>query len=235
MADVCTSYSYLLAAEDAVPVALAGIGYYFLTKRVREVSTDAAWAVAIAGGLLVIGSFVAGVLRKIIVEASGETSCYLSLQRPFFAIIGPAFAILMWGAWCIMANRKISFWPFFVLLVLGVVGALAYADGAAPDDNTNLPLLAAAGLWSVGLGVVGAIISSRQGDRLSTVLFSVYAFAILALPGLGSRSNVSDVVNQWTAQGVNTVAQLCFVIACYRLWTIYQRRSTSPTPSEVLT
>jgi hypothetical protein len=188
--------------------------------------------VAIAAALIVVGSFVAGVLRKFLVVAGGEESCYLFLQRPFFSILAPAFAILMWGAWCVMAGRKISFWPFAVLLVLGTMGALAYAQDPPVDANTNLPLLAAGGLWAVGLAVVGAIISSRQGDKLGVALFIVNAVATLALPGLGSRENVSDVVNQWTAQGVNTVSQLCFALACYRLWSVYQRRTAPLTPVE---
>ena len=81
--------------------------------------------------------------------------------------------------------------------------------------------------------MVGAIIASRQGDRLSIGLFAVNAVVTLSLPGLGSRENVSDVVNQWTAQGVNTVSQICFAIAWYRLWSISQRRNAPLTPSEV--
>jgi hypothetical protein len=232
MADACTSYSYVLAAEDAIPVIAGAVGYYFLHRRVREDVPAAALPVAIAASLIVVGSFVAGVLRKLLVVASGEESCYLLLQRPFFSILAPAFAILMWGAWCVMAQRKISFWPFAVLLGLGVVGALAYAADPPADANTNLPLLAAGGLWAVGLAVVGAIVSSRQGDRLAAVLFIINAVATLALPGLGSRENVSDVVNQWTAQGVNTVSQLCFAFACYRLWSVHQRRTVPLTPVE---
>jgi hypothetical protein len=221
MADVCESYGYALAIQDAVPVVAAAIGYAFLHRRVKEAVPQAALPVAIAAVLLVVGSFNAGVLRKLLIAGSETQECFLFLQRPFFSVLAPAFAILMWGAWCVMADRKISFWPFFVLLALGVIGAVAADD--------NLPLLAAGGLWAVGLAVIGAIISKRQGDAISVVLYSVYAIGVLSLPGLGNRENVSDVANQWTAQGVNTVSQICFAVACYRLWMIHQRRTALTT------
>lgn len=224
MADACTTYPYVLAAQDAVPVIAAAIGYRFLHKRVAGDVPAAAAPVAIAGTLLVVGSLVAGVLRKVLVTANGGTDCFLFLQRPFFAILAPCFAILMWGAWCVMSGRKISFLPFAALLALGVVGAVASGE--------NLPLLATAGLWAVGLAVIGGIVAWRGADRLATVLFAVYAVGVLSLPGLGSRENVSDLANQWTAQGVNTVSQICFAVACYRLWALTQRQSAPLTTVE---
>ena len=62
----CVTYPLVLAAEDIVPIVLAGVGYWYLSKRVLndfDESSSVALAMRIAAVLLVVCSFLAGPVR----------------------------------------------------------------------------------------------------------------------------------------------------------------------------
>jgi len=225
----CVTYPLVLAAEDIVPIVLAGVGYWYLSKRVLndfDGSPAVALAMRIAAVLLVVCSFLAGPVRKILANVAAVPICapdfdvpYSQFQIPFVSALAPGFAILTWGVICILKGRKVAFWPASVLLALGVVGAVAVGERTI--------LFAVGGLWATALAVSAGILASRQRDFVTTGLFALYALGTLALPPISSKGNVSDVKVQWLAQGINTATQALFLYACYRLFTRFQRQSTN--------
>jgi len=225
----CVTYPLVLAAEDIVPIVLAGVGYWYLSKRVLndfDGSPAVALAMRIAAVLLVVCSFLAGPVRKILANVAAVPICapdfevpYSQFQIPFVSALAPGFAILTWGVICTLKGRKVAFWPAIVLLALGVVGAVAAGERTI--------LFAVGGLWATALAVSTGILASRQRDFVATGLFALYALGTLALPPISSKGNVSDVKVQWLAQGINTATQALFLYACYRLFTRFQRQSTS--------
>ncbi len=225
----CVTYPLVLAAEDIVPIVLAGVGYWYLSKRVLndfDGSPAVALAMRIAAVLLVVCSFLAGPVRKILANVAAVPICapdfevpYSQFQIPFVSALAPGFAILTWGVICTLKGRKVAFWPAIVLLALGVVGAVAVGERTI--------LFAVGGLWATALAVSTGILAARQRDFVATGLFALYALGTLALPPISSKGNVSDVNVQWLAQGINTATQGLFLYACYRLFTRYQRQSTT--------
>ena len=225
----CVTYPLVLAAEDIVPIVLAGVGYWYLSKRVLndfDESSAVALAMRIAAVLLVVCSFLAGPVRKILANVAAVPICapefevpYSQFQIPLVSALAPGFAILTWGVICTLKGRKVAFWPAIVLLALGVVGAVAVGERTI--------LFAVGGLWATALAVSTGILAARQRDFVATGLFALYALGTLALPPISSKGNVSDVNVQWLAQGINTATQGLFLYACYRLFTRYQRQSTT--------
>jgi len=215
VADVCTSYSLALAVEDLLPVAFGAVGYWYLSRRAADSLPEVATPVRIAGLLLVVGSFVAGPLRKVLVVAEGSTTCFPALQTPFFSVLPACFGIIAWALWSLRKGRVVPVWPFALMAALGVIAALA-------RDNRSL-LLAFGGLLAVVAAVNGAILAWREGARWASVAFTVNGLGTLALPAIGTSAGVSDVTAQWLAQGINTISQAAFAFGCYRLFTEHGR------------
>lgn len=222
----CTAYPLSLAAEDVVPIALAGIGYAYLIRRVEESVPAVAPAMKAAAGLLVVGSIVAGPARKVLVTLSEGAECYPALQAPFFSALAPGFAILAWGSVSALKGRKISFLPFAGALTVGVVGAVARED--------RVVLLATGGFWAVATATSAGVLARRAGDLPAIAMLAASALGTLALPIIGGKDDVSSLKNQWIAQGINTVSQAAFAYASYRLLTAF-RRQAKHSPVEIAT
>ena len=221
MTDVCTAYPFALAAQDVVPIVFAGAGYYYLTQRIDASIPEAGSATKAASIILVVGSIVAGPGRKVLVTLSDGSECYPSLQLPFFAALAPGFAILTWGAVSVIKGRKVNFWPYLGLLVVGVA--------AAVGTEKRVLLLATGGTWAVALAVSAGLIAKRSGDLPAMALYAVNAVGTLALPVIGGKDDVSSLKYQWLAQGINTVSQAAFGYASYRLLSAFRRQDKSST------
>ena len=215
MADVCTGYSYLLAAEDVVPIVLGGIGFVCLARRVEARFPELKLAVYFAATILVIGSAIAGPIRKTFLAGGAGCDSLDWMQIPFFSSLSIGFAILCWAVLCLLRDRKVSFLPFGILL-----SAIFLLASVA---ERSLILIAVGGLIAVATGIECAVLARRQGSSLTAVLFVLYSIAILGLPALGANENRGAVANQWAEQGTNTVAQALFAFATYRLLRAYQR------------
>lgn len=221
MADVCTAYPMALAAQDVIPIAFAGAGYYYLTQRIEASVPEAGPATKAAATLLVLGAIVAGPGRKALVTLSDASECYPYLQLPFFAALAPGFAVLTWGAISTLKGRKMSFWPYAGLLVVGVAAAVG-------TDNRVL-LLATGGTWAVALAASAGLIAKQSGELPAIALYAVSAVGTLALPVIGGKDDVSSLKYQWLAQGINTVSQAAFGYASYRLLSAFRRQDKSST------
>jgi hypothetical protein len=211
-----TVYPLSLAAEDVVPIVLAGIGYKYLTDRVEATMPEVAPAMRAAALLLVVGSAAAGPTRKVLVNRSGGASTFPALQTPFFSALAPGFAVLTWGTVAALTGRKPSFLPYAGALAVGVTGAVA--------TRKRVVLLGSGGLWAVAAGAGAAVLAKRQGDLPTTGLYAAYAAGTLALPAIGGKDDVSSLKNQWLAQGINTASQAAFAAASFRLLSAFRRQ-----------
>ena len=232
VAGSCVTYPLALAIEDIVPIVLAGIGYWFLIKRTRSSVPAVAPAMQVAAVLLVLGSVLAGPVRKILAFANQVPICapdfevpYSWCQIPFVVALAPGFAILAWGVISVLRERKVVFWPAIGLLALGVMAAVA-------TDRRPI-LFAWGGLAAAVLAVAAAVLARRQRDFLAVGLFALYLVGTLALPVISNKGNVSQPEVQWLAQGINTTIQLAFLIASYRLSSVFRRRTVDSAVNTV--
>lgn len=225
MVGACEGYSYGLAAADVVPIVVFAVGFVFLAQLVRTAAPQARFAVVTAAVLLVVGSAVAGPLRKALIAADPLDCDRLDwMQLPFFIGMSSAFALLAWSLLCVLRGRTAAWWPFAVIV--------AFCYGSAAFVGNTIILLAAGGVFAVWFAVVSAMLAKRLGDTTTLVLFVLYATGTLGLPVLAASEDRADVAHQWLEQGVNTLTLLVFAVASYRLLRAIQRVGARSVPVE---
>lgn len=219
MADVCEGYSYWLAAEDVLPIIAFGVGFYYVSKRIVATVPQARIPVGLAAVLLVAGFALAGPIRKAFIAADSSL-CESAgwMQLPAFTSVPACFAILAWAMLSVAIKRVAPWWPFAVAVVL--------IYGAAIMAGDTIVLLAGGGLLAVFFALASATVAVQQRDRITAVLFVLYAVGTLALPVLGSNDDRSAVTNQWIEQITNTVTLGTLALAGYLLLRSYQRTDT---------
>lgn len=220
MADVCEGYTYALAIQDVVPIVFGGLGFVFLARRLAKTLTEAAEAVYAAAIILIIGSALAGPIRKALIAGGVGCEDLGWAQIPFFSSMPACFALLAWASIGVLKGRKITFWPFGIALVVVFVVAVGVDD--------TLPFLAAGGLFAVLTAGALVVMAKRQDDPLTMVLYALYAVGTLALPALASNEDRAASSHQWLEQGSNTITQGLFALAGYRLLRSYTRSTDRP-------
>ena len=206
MIDPCTEYGLALAAEDFVPVLLAGAGTLVLGLAAGR-SLPQIRTVALLSGLLVTLGGFAKALWKLLV-ASEPCRNYPVLENLLFPCLAFGFAGIAWALWGVRQGRMAPWAPFFVLPVLGGVASLLVMD--------TWPLLIVSAIAGVTVGVLALLISKSHGDKIGVALFVVYILGILVLPPLGSRPHQSEEI-QWAEQITNSIVQLCYLLGALRI------------------
>ncbi len=213
--DVCTEYDLLLAAEDFVPVVLAGIGCLMLA----EVAGRAIPGISLAartGGILIVAGGLSKAVWKLLV--AGPCVDIPVLEQSLFPLLASGFLILAWSCLSVLRDRPMPWWSFAVVMGLGVAGALA--------AGSTKPLLAVAALGALAIAAYGARLGRRNADRVVVWLFVVYAVATLVLPPLAAKPD-QTLAAQWTEQLTNSLAQAAFAYAAWRL-LLHTRTSVVP-------
>lgn len=207
MIDPCTEYGVALAIEDFVPVILAGAGLIAFSKIVPRP------ALAILGGILVFAGGLGKATWKLLV-AMEPCRQYDILEQLLFPCLAFGFALVLWA----FIGRSAA---------LGVPLAAA---GAALAVDAMWPMLIAAAVGAIALGVTAAERGRRAGDWRTTALFLVYIVGTLVLPPLAAQPEQAQWL-QWIEQLTNTVVQGCFLLGALRLGRL--RADHSPTPHTV--
>lgn len=191
--DPCTEYGLALAVEDFVPVVLAGLGLLVFARATTRPR------LALVGGALVFAGGLGKASWKLLVAMEPCRRVDL-LEQLLFPCLAVGFALVL---------RAYVDKPA-VLAVPAVAGAAALGLGAM------WPMLAAAAVAAVALGLVAARRAARAGDRVTAALFAVYVTGTLVLPPLAARPDQPEWL-QWIEQLTNTVVQGSFVLGALRL------------------
>ncbi|MBD3926739.1 hypothetical protein IEZ26_19120 [Nocardioides cavernae] len=204
--DPCTEYGLALAAEDFVPVLLAGAGTVVLALAAGRSVPQVRVPALLAGGLVTLGG-LAKAVWKLLVAAEPCRNIEV-LEQLLFPCLAFGFAGIVWALVGVRRGRPAPWPPYLVLPVLGAVAALAVGD--------TWPLLIAAAIGAVTVGVLGILLARRRRDAFGVVLFGVYIVGTLVLPPLAGRPDQSEAL-QWIEQLTNSVVQLCFLLGAIGL------------------
>jgi hypothetical protein len=204
--DPCTEYGLALAAEDFLPVLLAGAGTLVLGLAAGRSLPQVRTVALLAGALVTLGGF-AKALWKLLVAAE-PCRDYPVLEHLLFPCLAFGFAGIAWALVGVRRGRPAPWVPFLVLPVVGGVAALLLGD--------TWPLLVVAALGAVLIGVLGIQLAVRHHDGLGVALFVVYIVGTLVLPPLAARPHQSEQL-QWGEQATNTLVQLSFLLGALRL------------------
>lgn len=213
----CEGYTYALAGTDVAPIVIFGIAFWLLSTGLRYPAPRVRLAVNAAAVALVVGSAVAGPIRKTFMAAeTGETCNNLhAMQLPFFTVMSLAFAVLAWATWSVLRERVMP-WQVWLAPVLLIWASALFV-------GEDIILLAGGGIYAVIWAGLLARVSVREGTTGAAVLFVLYAVGTLGLPVLASGEERSDSSNQWLEQGANTLNMVLLAAGSYLLRGATQR------------
>lgn len=227
------TYSLALALQDYVPVALSAAGLFYLAEMIARLSGDArisriallgAWLVMLGGGI----------------KASWKLNLALTgvdvrwMDNALFVLLGPGFTALAWAlsaaqrrlAGQPLTSRWAWLFPFLVsALFLATAAGLAWSQ---PGTRTwFFVLLGMTTIANFSLSGLAIRQAWGQGRRGIALLFLLNVIAILALQGFARAGDRTELV-QWIEQILNSLSNLAFALAAYRLNRV--TRSALNTP-----
>ena len=149
--DPCTEYGLALAAEDFVPVLLAGVGHRRARRWLRAGRCRRSGCPrSLAGALVTLGG-LAKAVWKLLVAAEPCRNIAL-LEQLLFPCLAFGFAGIAWALVSVRRERPVPWPPFLVLPVLAAAAALVVGD--------TWPLLIAAAIGAVTVGVLGILLAA---------------------------------------------------------------------------
>lgn len=213
-----------LALQDFVPVLVSAIGWYFVV-RVTDGANAAAGRLATVGAVLVVLGGLSRAVWKLIFALEGpDLSILHAGLYPLLTAGFLALAAALWAASRPRAPGRLAW--LGPLVVVGVLGVISFLLDAG---NGRLVPLLWLGVATVGLIVVSSLLARRAWNlnrRGVAALFVIGIVATIMLNGLARVAEQDEAV-QWAEQGLNTVNQLLFAVAAWRLWV-----AERPTPSK---
>lgn len=207
--DPCTEYGLALAIEDFVPCVLAGAGLMVFARKTSNP------VLATVGGVLVLIGGLSKATWKTLVAAEPCRN-YELLEQVLFPCLAVGFALVLVA---FLGKRWIIAIP-----AVAAVAALAV--------QAMWPMLIAAAISAVTLGVSASRRASRDGDRVAALLFVVYVVGTLVLPPLAGRPDQSEGL-QWIEQLTNTLVQGSFLLGALRLRPVPAAPTNQATPEGV--
>lgn len=191
-----------LALHDFVPVALAGVGAYWLARTTGR-------RPALVGAALILFGGLCKASWKLVLAVNGTDVTVL--DDLLFAFLAPGFALLTWG----LLGRRL---PLAV-----PVGASVLALAAALSVGRTFPLLILAVIGATATGVLAIVRARESGDLIAAGLFAVQLVMAYALvPFAGANQSIA---HQWWEQSLNTIGQGAFAVGAWRLFHPSQIRS----------
>ncbi len=204
-----------LALQDFVPVLISAIGWYFVV-RVTDGANEGAGRLALVGAVLVVLGGLSRAIWKLIFALDGpDISILHAGLYPLLTAGFLALAAALWAASRPRAPGRLAWLgPLLVVVALGVVSFLLDTG-----SGRLVPVLWL-GVATVGLFVVSSLLALRAwnlGRRGVAALFLIGIVVTIMLNGLARVAEQDEAV-QWAEQGLNTLNQLLFTIAAWRLW-----------------
>ncbi len=209
MDELESTYTVSLAVFDIVPVALSVLGCWFLARLSYRVIPGLR-PVALLGVVLIAIGGGSKALWKIILTTLDTDVTWM--EQMLFPFLATGFLLLLWALWSAIVGRRILWWPFALVLVLGFAGTIASGKSTA-----LLAVAAGAALMTSGVAIRWAV---RERAPLPVVLYAVGMGFSIVLAYLAGPKIEQTLAMQWVEEGVNVVGQACFLLASYVLWRV---------------
>jgi hypothetical protein len=201
------TYTVALALFDVVPVVLSVIGCWFLARLSTRVVPAVGGVALAAVAILAVGGGSKALWKIILTTADSDITW---MEQLLFPLLSVGFTLLAWAVWSGLVGRTVPWWPFALVLALGIAGAVA-----ARSMQPLLGVTATMSLITSGLGVRWAV---RERTPAAGVLFVLGMVSAIVLAFLGSDRIVQTLAMQWIEESVNVAGQACFLLASYLLW-----------------
>lgn len=222
-------YSIGLAVFDFVPIALSGIGLYFVTATATLWSTN--WQrLAQFGALLILAGGLSKASWKLIVASQQIDISWMN--SALFFCLAPGMFILansVWGA----SNNKGSGAQKMVILASSalILGAIAIATKWPEQRYSSYYLLFFTTLGNLALAFQ-LIIKTWKLKRLkASVLLFCNILAVFIMAGLARLPDQSEGL-QWIEELLNTASQGAFAFATYSLYSAVKSHSQENAQNE---
>ncbi len=217
------AYSIPLAVQDFMPVALSATGLFFLAEMVARMSGGdrTVSRIALVGAWLVmLGGGVKAAWKLNVALTGGDVRW---MDNALFILMGPGFTCLAWALSAAQRLRRgqglTSRWAALFPVIVSAVFLATAAGLAMAQPTTRTWFFVLLGMTTIAnFTLSGLAIRQAWGQRLKWVaaLFVLNAVAILALQGLARTGDRTEAM-QWVQQLLNTLSNLAFVIAAYKL------------------
>lgn len=230
-------YSIALALEDFVPVALSAIGLFYLAQMIAAAESKSRWPALLGAWLAMLGggTKAAWKLNQALTGAN-----IVWMDNALFILLTPGFIFLaytLWRAQRAMQGKPAPMSPWIMPLAasLTALGIAAIVASLAPTTRTwNFILLGATTVANFATSMLAAWQAFKQGQKVVAGLFILNIVMIVLLQGLARTGTRTEAV-QWVEQILNTISNLAFAVAGYRLSRGTQKDMASLYPKLVTT
>ena len=222
-------YSIALALEDFVPVALSSIGLFYLAEMIGAAEGKSRWPALVGAWLVMLGGGTKAAW-KLNIATTGANIVWM--DNALFILLTPGFIFLaytLWRAQRAMQGKPAPMSPFIMPIAASVtgLGLAAIVAAVAPTTRTwNFILLGATTVANFATSMLAAWQAFKQGQKVVAGLFILNIVMIVLLQGLARTGTRTEAV-QWVEQILNTISNLAFAVAGYRLSRHTQRNMTS--------
>jgi hypothetical protein len=225
-------YSVSLAVFDFVPIALSGVGLYFVSK--TATLWGAHWQqLARFGAILIICGGLSKASWKLIVATLQIDISWMN--SGLFFCLAPGMLILATAVWGAINNKGQTARRMTIAIPsLLVIAALAISLTWPEKRYSTFYLLLLTTLGNLALAYQ-LIVKSWEAKRLSaSVMFFCNILAVFTMAGLARLPDQSEPL-QWIAEMVNTASQGAFAYAAYILFTAIKASSPETVRNEKAT
>lgn len=203
------TYTVSLAFFDVIPVVLSVVGCLLLA-RLSARALPSVRSTALAGVVLIGIGGGSKALWKIILTTLDTDVTWM--EQMLFPFLSTGFMLLLWSLWSAIVGRRILWWPFALVVVLGFAGTIASGRSTA-----LLAVAAGAALMTSGVAIRWSV---RERAAAPVVLYAVGMGFSIVLAYLAGPKIEQTLTMQWIEEGVNVVGQGCFLLASYLLWRV---------------
>jgi hypothetical protein len=225
-------YSIALALQDFVPVALSSIGLFYLAQMIATAESKSRWPALLGAWLAMLGGGTKAAW-KLNVATTGANIVWM--DNALFILLTPGFIFLaytLWRAQRAMQGKPAPMSPWVMPLAasLTALGIAALVATVSPSTRTwNFILLGATTVANFATSMLAAWQAFKQEQKVVAGLFILNIVMIVLLQGL-ARSGVRTESMQWVEQILNSISNLAFAIAGYRLSRGTQKNMASLYP-----
>jgi hypothetical protein len=201
-----------LAIQDYLPVALFAVGLFFVAKMISN-RNQSAGNLAFLGGVLVTLGGLFKASWKLVQAVGGSDIPFLN--NSLFTLMSAGFICLAWAFWqsrqSLSSALKIWFVP---ILLIALIWSIAGYFGFFTESRIWFFILLGATTLA-NLALLFQLIHRAFQNKLwlAVGLFLINLIVIFLL----ARSSDQTVTLQWVKQIINTVSQLSFAVASWKL------------------